>query len=86
MDFIKKLRSVLPKEIDFEEIYNLAPADLWESNPRKAGVLALKRSGIFDCDAYLKEYKDIKASKIGPIEHYINNGITENRRFMYKHK
>lgn len=42
MKFIKKFKSNLPKEFDFDKLYNLAPADLWQTDPRKAGAIALK--------------------------------------------
>ena len=41
MDFIDKFRSALPEEINFDDLYDLAPADLWKSDARKAGVIAL---------------------------------------------
>lgn len=86
MDFIEKLKSALPEEINFDDLYELAPADLWKTDPRKAGVIALERADIFDTDAYLREYNDVRDAHINSIEHYINKGIDENRLFLRKNK
>ena len=82
MDFIEKLKSALPEEINFDDLYNLAPADLWKSNPRKAGVIALERMDCFDSNEYLKRYNDVRDANVNPIEHFINNGIEEKRLFF----
>ena len=86
MDFIDKFKSALPEEINFDDLYDLAPADLWKSDPRKAGAIALKRADCFDEDAYLQKYQDVKISKINSIEHYLVNGIDEGRIFTYKQR
>lgn len=86
MDFIEKFKSVLPEEVNFDDLYDLAPADLWKSDPRKAGVLALERADCFDCNRYLEKNPDVKKSGINPIEHYVNNGIEEGRSFFLPNK
>lgn len=79
MSFIEKFKAILPKEINFEEIYELVPANLWKTNPRKAGLLALERIGIFNKNIYLQRYKDVQESGIDALYHYILHGIEENR-------
>ncbi len=86
MDFIDKFKSALPEEIDFEELYELAPADLWKSDPRKAGALALNRAYVFDSDRYLEKNPDVRKNGIDPIQHYVNNGIEEGRSFFLPNK
>lgn len=84
MDFIEKFKSVLPSDVDFDELYELAPADLWEKSPRKAAIAALKRLDVFDENEYKLEYEDVKDSDIDPVEHYIKYGIDEDRYFFLK--
>ena len=86
MDFIDKFRSALPEEINFDDLYDLAPADLWKSDPRKAGIIALERADVFDKDEYLLEYDDIQIANINPIEHWVMHGIDEDRDFFLKIK
>lgn len=83
MIFTEKLKSVLPKEINFDEIYNLATDDLWKTNPRTASVLALRRADIFDVNSYLEKYGDVKSSKCDAVLHYVMYGIEEGRQFIY---
>ena len=86
MDFIDKFKSALPKEINFDDLYDLAPADLWKSDPKKAGVIALERAEIFDCDAYLKNYPDVRDASADATEHFVTHGIEEQREFLCKSK
>ncbi|MBR3674153.1 MAG: glycosyltransferase family 2 protein [Clostridia bacterium] len=82
MEFIEKFRSALSNYGLFDEIYSLVPAALWKTNPRKAGVIALKRVDCFDGEAYLKNYKDVRDTKIDALEHWVMNGIDECRTFF----
>lgn len=84
MDFIDKFKSALPEEVNFDDLYDLAPADLWKSDPRKAGVIALERADCFDSEAYLKKYSDVRDCGIEPLGHFVFNGIDEKRLFFQK--
>lgn len=74
----------LPREIDAEELKALVPADMWDEDAEKAAVLALRRSGKFDEDAYLDRYPDVRESDMDTIEHYIKYGGKEKRCFNIK--
>ncbi|HEB7537166.1 TPA: hypothetical protein RZH67_001698, partial [Campylobacter coli] len=39
----------------------------------------IKESGLFDKEYYYKNYPDIKAANIDPIEHYLKHGWFEGR-------
>ena len=84
MDFIDKFKYALPDEINYEDLYELVPADLWKRDTRKAIFLALDRVDIFDKERYLSKYCDVRNSKIDPIKHYIEKGIDEKRKFILK--
>ena len=83
MDFIDKFRSALPEEINFDDLYDLAPADLWKSDPRKAGVIAINRADCFDRNAYLEKYDDVRENGNDALEHYVMHGIDENRNAFF---
>lgn len=40
---------------------------------------SLKRSGLFDGDAYLQRYPDVAAAGLDPLDHYLRHGIHEDR-------
>ena len=40
----------------------------------------LRRKGLFDDEAYLAANSDVAADGVDPLRHYLNHGITENRR------
>lgn len=42
--------------------------------------IALKKSGVFDSEAYLATYPDVAESGMDPLWHYINHGVMEGRR------
>ncbi|MCR5812927.1 MAG: glycosyltransferase [Desulfovibrio sp.] len=82
MEFIEKFKSVLPDTISFSDIYELCPSELWEQNPQKAATIALQRAGIFDQEAYLAQYNDVKRLNINAIEHFVLYGLDEGREFI----
>jgi len=65
--------------LDMAEIKILASPELWEQEPEKALILALRRSGKFDCQDYLSRYPDVKEQGMAPDEHYVIYGRKENR-------
>lgn len=74
----------LPKEYSSEDFYALAPRDLWQTDPQKATIQALRRSGLFDEKAYMAANPDVSTNGIGAIEHYVKYGISEKRSFPQK--
>lgn len=72
--------AALPEGLDVDELKALVPTDMWEKDAETAAVLALRRSGKFDEEAYLNAYPDVKESGMGAIEHYVRYGIGEQRR------
>ena len=40
----------------------------------------LKRTGIFDPEAYLAAYPDVAEAALDPLWHYINHGMAEGRQ------
>lgn len=45
----------------------------------KRDVQIVERSGLFDCDWYLKQYPDVAELKMDPIKHYLRYGAPEGR-------
>ncbi len=74
----------LPKEFSIEDFYALAPRDLWQTDPQRATIQALRRSGLFDEKAYMAANPDVSTNGIGAIEHYVKYGISEKRNFPQK--
>lgn len=53
---------------------------LRQSSPVEADDFALLRgSSLFDADWYRRQYPDISASGVDPVEHYLAHGATEGR-------
>ena len=48
---------------------------------RKQQMALMKRSGMFDPNAYLAAYPDVAEAGLDPLWHYINHGIGEGRQF-----
>lgn len=71
--------AALPEGLDVDELKALVPTDMWEKDAETAAVLALRRSGKFDEEAYLNAYPDVKESGMGAIEHYVIYGREEKR-------
>jgi hypothetical protein len=42
--------------------------------------IQLKRRGLFDAKAYLREHPDVARSGADPLRHYLNHGLKEDRR------
>ena len=82
MNFIEKFKSILPKDINFEELKDTVAADIWKSDPETAAIIFLKRNNLFDSERYLSEYSDIRSGVQDPETHYISYGIEENRLFF----
>ena len=55
----------------------------WPLLPKRARLILqaalLRRSGLFDAQWYLEEYKDVAAAKVDPACHYIQYGSKEGR-------
>ena len=41
MNFIEKFKSILPKDINFEELKNTVATDMWKSDPETAAIIFL---------------------------------------------
>lgn len=55
--------------------HKFAPTD-WV-NDRK--YRALQRKGLFDSDAYVSRYPDVKDTGVSPLQHFILHGMAEHR-------
>ena len=76
----------LPEGFDTEELKTLVPADMWEKDSTEAAILALRRSGKFDEEAYLHAYPDVRESGMGAVEHYVRHGAGEERTLAVAEK
>lgn len=81
LDAFFDLMASWPVNMAKQDLLELVNADLWKTDPETAAELALRRSGRFDGDAYLRLNRDLVLHKIDPYWHYIRHGITENREF-----
>lgn len=57
--------------------WRFMPLD-WQRRTRDKRLL---RRNLFDSDAYLARHPDVAASGQDPLRHFMQHGITENRRF-----
>lgn len=46
---------------------------------RSAVHRRLRRKSLFDAQAYLENYPDVRKTKTDPLRHYVRHGILENR-------
>lgn len=70
-----------PVNMAKDELIELVSELQWRENPSLAAEIAIRRSGKFDANLYLKLNPDVRFSTIDPYEHYINHGIDEKRIF-----
>jgi hypothetical protein len=47
---------------------------------RRKQLAVLKRSGLFDSDAYLADNPDVRSEGLDPLHHFIQHGIVEGRK------
>lgn len=77
-------KQILPKDILMDDLKNLVAAEIWEIDPQRALICALRRSGLVDTEAYLKNNPDVAKSGICPIYHYVMHGYAEKRKLEKK--
>jgi len=46
---------------------------------RSRQIAEIKKAGLFDADAYLRIYPDVRRSKYTPLRHYLMHGFREQR-------
>ena len=83
---LEKFKEEVADTINFEDIYDLVPSEMWISDPANAATLALRRSDLFDEKMYLETYRDVAESSIDPVLHYVTSGFEEHRIFFRKKK
>lgn len=76
---IEIAQEFLPDGFDLDSISWLVEPGLWEDDFDKALILAIRRSGKFDCARYLADYPDVAASGMTAEMHYVLYGKNEHR-------
>lgn len=83
--YVDLLVKALPSDISFEDIFRLAPEALWENEPEKAASMALAAHPLINWDAYLALYPDVRDANVDACQHFLKNGIYENRKLTSWH-
>lgn len=68
-------RAIL-KAIKLPKVWNILPA----AQRLKRQKTLLRRSGLFDPEWYVTEYRDVAEAGVDPVRHYIEYGALEGRR------
>lgn len=68
-------RAIL-KMIELPRVWKLLPA----GQRLKRQMTLLKRSGFFDAEWYVAEYRDVAEAGVDPVRHYIEYGAREGRQ------
>lgn len=83
--FYDMVKMVLPDDMNPGEFEKYAPDELWDDDPTKACLYALKNCPRINWDAYLERYGDIKNAGFEAYEHFIKFGVFERRKLISWH-
>jgi hypothetical protein len=72
-DWLREVGAILAGQ---PRLWGLMPAG-WR---RRKQLAVLKRSGLFDSDAYLAYNPDVRSEGLDPLHHFIQHGIVEGRK------
>ena len=84
MEFLEKFKASLPETLVFTDLEDLVPSEWWQTKPQRAAQESLRRTGLFDEEAYLQAYPDVAKVNLDPIQHFVLHGLEEGRRWFLK--
>lgn len=83
-DVFSLIEKSLPEYVDIQELINLVPLEIYSENLKAAALYALLRYKAIDWDAYLRNNPDINKKDMHPAIHFVNYGVFEGRKLIFK--